>query len=824
MNPCATYQTRRFTTSLVHVVESHTEAAVLDVAAYTSLLQNCDNFKALYDGMCIHHHIVKDGFDDILPLNNRLLQMYGKCSSVEMAKGLFAQMPTKDTYTWNYMIRAHTRQGQCKEAFFLFRRMHEEGLVPNSYIFSSLLSANTGEVGLYEGKQVHVQVASSGCIDDVFVGTALVGMYGSCGHVENAECVFVQMQKQDVTLWNTMIALYIEHGVPEDALRLYNKMYIEGMFPTDVTFLSILDACKTPTEGKQIHLNVLYHECKEDAIVGTAFLNMYGKLGLLDKAHRIFDDIYERDVVCWNAMVGVHAQNGENTAAIQLFQRMCQEAVVWDKYTFCSALSSCANEGALAEGKRVHTFLCARGFDSDTMMGNALVNMYGKSSDLNNSWSLFCSLRDRDVISWNVIIAVHVQHSSERSGLQLFEQMHQEGALPNNVTFGSILEMCGNQATKRIGEQLHARVFSMGLHLDTAVGNALVNVYGNWGRLKEAQILVEELPKKDGTTYVNFLLTCASKGVLEEGQKMHAMIVAVGFDSMLAVTTAIVAMYGKTSCVDEAWMSFVKLSDRDVVLWTAIIAAFLYNGQAKDALRLFEEMQREGMKADKVTLVSILDACADDVALAEGRRMHDHIMINAFETDLVVGTALLNMYGRCGMLEDACRVFRDLPGRDIIAWTVIVTVHAQQGNAKEAQRLLDQMREEGMAPNEVTFISILNACSHSGLVDEGRQWFRSMKTMYGIIPVVDHYNCMIDLLARAGLMEEAEALVKEMPMTPTSTTWTTLLGACRDQFDTERGDLAAENVFELAPDKISPYIALSNIHTAAGRENGARKI
>eukprot|EP00250_Pteridium_aquilinum_P017548 c23686_g11_i3 orf=235-2754(-) len=835
MNPYATPQIRRLSAGLPHIAAasrthlnlscSHQETCLLpDVAAYTSLLQNCDCFKGLSDGMCIHHHIVKNGLDHVLPLSNRLLQMYGRCSSVEMAKILFVQMPKKDTYSWNYMIRAHTRQGQCKDAFFLFRRMQEEGLVPNSYIFSSLLSANNDEVGLHEGKQVHVQVAGSGCSDDVFVGTALVGMYGKCGRVEDAESVFVQMQKQDLTLWNTMIALYIEHGLPEDALRLYYKMSMEGAFPTDVTYLSILNACNNPSDGKRIHLNVLFHECKEDAIVGTAFLNMYGKLGLLDNARRIFDDIQERDAVCWNAMVGVCAQNGENTAAIQLFQRMCQEALVWDKYTFSSALSSCANEGALTEGKRVHAFLCACGFNSDTMMGNALVNMYGKSGDLKDSWEIFCGLRDRDVISWNVIIAAHAQHNGGRSSLQLFEQMHQEGVLPNNITFVSILEVCSNDATKQVGERLHASVFVTGLHLDTAVGNALVNVYGNSGRLKEAQMLVEEIPRKDRTTYINFLLACTSKGALEEGQRMHSQIVAVGFDSMLAVATAIIAMYGKSSCVEDAWVSFVRLSERDVILWTAIIAAFLYNGLAKDALRLFEEMQTEGMKADRITVVSILDACADHVALGEGRRMHDHVMVRAFESDLVVGTAVLNMYSRCGMLEDACRVFRDLPGRDIVAWSVIVAAHAQQGHAKEAQILLDQMREEGMVPNEVTFIGILNACSHSGLVDEGREWFRSMKTTHGILPVVDHYNCMIDLLARAGLMEEAEALVKDMPMTPTSTTWTTLLGACRDQFDTQRGDLAAENVIELAPEKISPYVTLSNIYMAAERENDATKL
>ncbi|MCO5547104.1 hypothetical protein L7F22_000546 [Adiantum nelumboides] len=818
MNPCQTRHTRSFTTGFSHFAASNLEETELssDVASYIALLRNCVNTRALWNGICVHHHIVKDGLDHILPLCNALLQMYGTCNSVDMASSLFMDMPSKDHQSWNHMIRAYTRQGQGDDASLAFSRMQEEGIMPNSHIYSSLLTAASGEVFRYEGMRVHVRIASSGGLDDVYVGTALVGMYGKCGCLKDVENVFYQMQNHDVALWNTMIALYVQHEHGDDALGLVYKMSMEGTLPTDVTFLSILNACDTPSAVKQIHLNMLFHDCREDAIVKTAFLNVYGKMGLLDKASRVFGDIHERDTVCWNAIVGAYAQNDEGATAIQLFQRMCQEASLWDKYSFCNALCSCADKEALMEGKRVHASLFTLRYDSDLIMGNALVNMYGKCGDARNAWGMFCSSGHRDVVSWNIIIAACIQRDGEVSGYQLFEQMIQEGVLPNNITMESMVEICSEEGGTC--ECVLAVVFAMGLHLDTAVGNALVNAYGRWGRLKEAQILVEGIPRKDRCTYINFLLACASKGVCIEGQAMHAEVVTTGFDSMLPVATALIAMYGKALCVEEAWITFIRLTERDVILWTAMISALLYNKQAKKALHLFERMQQEGMKPDKVTTVSILDACADDVALAAGRAMHDHVMMRALESDLLLGTALLNMYGRCGMLEDACRVFKDLSEHDIVTWSVIVAAHAQQGHAKEAQKLLEQMKEVGIEPNEVTFIGILNACSHSGMVDEGRQWFRSMKRTYGVVPVVDHYNCMIDLLSRAGLMEEAEALVKEMPLTPTSTTWTTLLGSCRGQFDTHRGGLAAESVFELAPDKVSPYVALSNIYSVAGQQ------
>jgi pentatricopeptide repeat protein len=232
-------------------------------------------------------------------------------------------------------------------------------------------------------------------------------------------------------------------------------------------------------------------------------------------------------------------------------------------------------------------------------------------------------------------------------------------------------------------------------------------------------------------------------------------------------------------------------------------------------------MKMDGLEADKITLVNILDACIDEAGLAEGRRVHKHIIVSSFEADIVVGTALLNMYGKCGALEDACRVFDNhLLHRDTIAWTIMISTYAQHGRVKESLGLLKKMRdEEGIEPNEITFISVLNACSHSGLVDEGRQCFASMKEC-GIMPGVDHYNCMLDLLTRAGMLDEAESLINEMPITPGSVGWTTILGGCRDRFDAPRGERAAGNVLEMDPvNVLPPYVTLSNIYSGYSKDN-----
>lgn len=788
-----------------------------DFVTYTSFLKRCDNAKALSDGEYIHDQIVRNGLEHYLPLNNLLLQMYGKCDALETVSGLFAQMCHKDLYSWNFVIRAYTRHGQYKAAFALFHRMQEEGLTPNTNIFCSLLSANTGQAGLFEGQQVHVQITGSECQDDVFVSTSLISMYGKCGRVKDAWKMFGQVAELDIISWNTMIAVFNEHGFFADALQLYDRMALEGTLPTNVTYVSILDACVSEEyldEGKRIHVNIILSEHKEDSIVATAVMNMYGKCGVVENAQKMFDSIHERDRVSWNAVIAAHVQNGKSKHALHYFWRMEQENFLADKVTFSSTLSACADEGSIREGKRVHALLSARGFNFDSMVQNALINMYGKCASLDEACRMLCEISYRDNFSWNFFIAAYNQHGKHNEAFQAFEEMQEEGMIPNDITLISMFEMCSScQAAQAQGKRLHARFYHSAYELDAAIGNVILGMYGNWGWLKTARRVFDEMPKKDNATFIHFFSACRSQAALRDGQEIHDLVVSIGLESDLALGTAILSMYGKCASLNDAWAMFDRLTNRDAVLWTAMISACTYNGLARDALHLFEEMQLEGFKADKITLVNILNACVGQGALTEGRQMHSHIMVGAYESDVVVGTALLHMYGKCGILEDARRVFDSLVQRDMITWTVIIALYAQHGYAKECLTLFNKMRQAGVTPNEITFINVLKACSHSGLVDEGWQYFRWMKSTHGITPGVDHYNCMIDLLARAGLVEEAEALVNEMPLSPCKVSWTTFLAACREKFDATRGEYAMENVLELDAKSASPYITLMNIYT-----------
>jgi len=266
------------------------------------------------------------------------------------------------------------------------------------------------------------------------------------------------------------------------------------------------------------------------------------------------------------------------------------------------------------------------------------------------------------------------------------------------------------------------------------------------------------------------------------------------------------------------------MSERNVVSWNALIAGYTQNNNGEDALKLYSQMQGIGMKPSAFTFSSILSACASLAVMEQGKWVHAHIIKTGCKLDVFVGNALVDMYGKCGCIEDARQVFDRLPRRDVVSWNAMITVCAQHGHGKEAVRLFENMQLAGLNPNRITILCVLSACSHAGLVNEGRFYFDSMNSKHGITPTADHYACIVDILGRAGHINEAEDLINRMPIEPTAGIWGALLGACRVHGNMDVGKRAAECLFELEPHDAGPRVLLSNIYAAAGRWDDAAKV
>ncbi|KAJ7568598.1 hypothetical protein O6H91_01G039600 [Diphasiastrum complanatum] len=734
----------------------------VDVKTYAELLRACGNVKALADGQSVHAHIAKSRYAKNIYLTNLLIHMYGKCGCIGEARKLFDAVSSRDVVSWTAMIAAYAAQhGQSSEALELFRQMQCEGVQPNKITLVTALAACCTSTALAHGKHIHALTRKNGLESDVIVATALVKMYGKCGSLEDALRVFCQMPERNVISWTTMISAYIQHGQHEEALALFEQMQLSGLKPNKITYLSLLNACASLlalTRGKLIHAHILENGYELDVVLGTALVDMYGKCGSLEDALKTFYIIPERNVVTWTVLISAYAQHGHSTEALQYFEQMQKEGFKPNNVTVVTVLNACSNEAALEDGMLIHAWMIENGIPPSTVVCTALVDMYGKCGYISYARDIFDSMPERDMVTWNAMISVYSNNGKGKDAFLLFQQMQLEGVKLNKVTYVSVLDSCSYVAAPVDGTLIHDHLRRNGLEIDVVVGSALVNMYGNCGKMMEARRVFEMLP------------------------------------------------------------------ERNVVAWTAMISAYAQNKHPMEAIQLFHEMQSQGVKPNKVTFLSVLDACTNAASLEEGELIHSCIDGTDLESDVLVGTALVHMYRKCGCLSDARDVFDKASGRNLIIWTAIIAAYAQHGHGKEAVQLFGHMQWQGVKADEVAFVCLLSACSHTGMIDEGCHYFLSFTIDSSIRPTAEHYGCMIDLYGRAGRLNEAEKFIRSIPVKPDAVMLMALLGACRMYQDVPRGRRVAEELLKLDPDNEAAYVVLSNIYAGAGRWEDAETV
>lgn len=621
--------------------------------------------------------------------------------------------------------------------------------------------------------------------------------------------------------------------------------------PTCIGLLQTCGELNALGEGKRVHDHIIRAGLERITTLANGLISMYGKCGSVENAHRVFDNLIQRNVVSWNAVIATYIQNRNDKMALQLFRDMQLEGVQPNKVTFITVLSACASPKAQAEGKSIHLCVINTGLEGDVPVGSALVNMYGKCGNVNFARKVFDDLHNQDVVSWNGLMTMYVQHGFERKALQLFQRMQLEGLKPNKVTFIVVVNACTSLATLIDGKMIHANVVVAGLESDITVGNALISMYGRCCSPEEAQKTFENMPqwnvvswntmistnahhgyceeafqlfqrmqlvgiKPNEISYANVLSACTSSASLAQGKAMHASAVDIRLESEVVVANALLSMYSKCGSVEDAQNVFEKIQDRSVVSWNAIIAAYDWHEQGNKALRLFWQMQEEGVRPDEFTFATVISACASMGSLEGGTLFHNLAYKRGFGADEAVRSALVNMYGKCGSVENAMELFGVVDERNVVLWTAMIAAYAQQGNGCKALHVFLHMQNEGLKPTDITFVSMISACSHAGLLDEGSYFFSSMRQDHGIMPMVAHYGCLIDLYGRAGMLDAAEDIINKMPFQPGSMEWLTLLSACRIYGDAERGKFAAQHVLELHPEHSAAYISLSNIYASAG--------
>ncbi|KAI6704176.1 hypothetical protein NL676_013312 [Syzygium grande] len=444
------------------------------------------------------------------------------------------------------------------------------------------------------------------------------------------------------------------------------------------------------------------------------------------------------------------------------------------------------------------------------------------------------------------------------SGLHVLDLLDRGLLQPDRALYNSMLRRCTQLKKINEGRLVCAHVLKSMFKHDRLIHNTILNMYAKCGLMGEARTLFDEMPVRDMVTWTTmitgysqnnqsdgavalfprmlqmglqpneFTLSSLLKalGFLPSdkcGRQLHAYCLKCGYCSNLYVGSALVDMYAKHDRIDEARSIFCLLVNKNEVSWNALIAGYARKGEGERALHMLQEMLRAGFEPTHFTYSSVYGALSATGSLEQGRWVHAHMIKSGGQLIEFVGNALLDMYAKSGSIEDAEKVFYRLLRRDLVSWNSLLTGYAKHGRGRECVSKFKEMLSIGFQPNDITFLCVLNACSHAGLLDEGQYYFHLMKK-YNVDARIVHHATIVDLLGRAGLLDRAKKFIEEMPIEPTAEIWGALLGACRMHKDMKLGAYAAERVFELDPNDSGPHVLLSNLYASAGRWGNVVKV
>ncbi|WOL20615.1 hypothetical protein Cni_G29420 [Canna indica] len=557
--------------------------------------------------------------------------------------------------------------------------------------------------------------------------------------------------------------------------------------------ISLLQRCVSMKQLKQIHCQILItslHRSRDiiDDLLVFCTLSDFGDLNYAAKLFVTLED--EPSLFLYNLMIKAFAKKSFRDALL-LFHEMRNRGISPDNFTYPIVLKSMAALRMASDIRKTHIVIIKSGFEFDSFTRNSLLDAYANVGHIEMSRILFDEMPIKDVISWNSMINAYVKCNMFKDAISLYHKMEREGVKPDEATVVSTLSACTALGNLELGERIHLLVKKQ-LRFSITLGNALLDMYTKCGPLDMARRFFDVMPCKNVISW-----------------------------------TTMVSGYVKRGDLGEARQLFVQSPVRDVVLWTALINGYVQYNQFDEALVLFREMQLKGIKPDKFTVVSILTVCASLGALEQGRWIHGYIKDNRIRVDTVLGTALIDMYAKCGCIDKSLEIFSIVERRDAAIWTSIIYGLAMNGEIDKALELFSEMTRVGTTPDDITFVGVLSACSHGGLVDEGRKYFRAMKEMYHIEPKLEHYGCFIDLLGRAGLLVEAEGIIRNIPkgiIRDVLPLWGSLLGACRIHGNVEMGERLAKEILELQSGNSGIHTLIANIFAAADRWEDVNKV
>ncbi|RYQ86872.1 hypothetical protein Ahy_B10g106486 [Arachis hypogaea] len=717
--------------------------------------------KALH-GLCIKGLLHLGTF-----YTNTLINMYCKFHNIEYARHVFDRMPDRNQASWNNLMSGFVRVGCYGEAMHLFRHMCEVGATPSSYALASLVTACDRSGCMPEGAlQIHAYAVKCGLLSDVFAGTSLLHFYGAHAHVSEATKIFEEIDQPNIVSWTSLMVAYADNGYTKEVLNIYQNLRRQEVPCNQNTMAIVIRSCgmlDDRTLGYQILGDVIKSGLDTNISVANSLISIFGNFECVEEASCVFDNMLERDTISWNSIITASAHNGRCEESLGHLVRMRHDQMEINYITISSLLSVCGSAQNLRWGRGLHGLLVKSGLESNA--GNF------EDSEFHN------------LIVGNALVTIYGKFGLMDEAQKVHKIMPER----DEVTWNALI----------------------GGHADNKEPNAAIKAF---------HLLREEGVSVNYITVVNLLSAClASDDLLEHGMPIHAYIIRAGFELDTYVQSSLITMYAQCGDLDTSNYIFYALANKNSSTWNAILSANAHYGPGEEALKLFVHMRNGGVLLDQFSFSVALAIIGNLTVLDEGQQLHSLIIKLGFDSNDYVLNATMDMYGKCGEIDDVFKILPQPRNRSRRSWNILISALARHGFFQQAREVFHEMVDMGLRPDHVTFVSLLSACSHGGLVDEGLAYFSSMTDEYGVPTGIEHCTCIIDLLGRAGRLAEAEAFIDKMPVAPNDLVWRSLLAACKIHGNLELGRRAADRLFELDSLDDSAYVLYSNVCASSRR-------
>lgn len=659
---------------------------------------------------------------------------------------------------------------------------------------------------------------------NIFSWNTMIHGFVYSGRMKEAEDLFEMMHIRDCVSWTTMMSGYCRNGRPGDSIKTFVSMARDCNYVTDpFSFSCAMKACgclgyfklALQLHGLVIMLSLfsensisnaivdMYIKCGAVSFAESVFLNIecpslfcwnsmiygYSTLYGVQKALSTFSQMPEHDSVSWNTMISILSQNGFGVQSLSMFVDMCNKGFRPNSMTYGSVLSACASILYLEWGKHLHARILRMENSVDAILGSGLVNLYAKCGCLEFAWQVFDSMSEHDEFSWTSLISGVAQFGLEEDALILFNQMRWAPVKLDEFTLATVLGVCSSEKYAAIGESLHGYVVKSGMDSSVPIGNAIITMYSKCGNIEKANRAFGLMPIKDIVSW-----------------------------------TAMITAFSQIGDINKAWQCFNSMPDRNVITWNSMINMYVQYGHWEEGLKLYILMRRKGVQPDWITFTTSMSACADLAILKIGIQVVSEAKKFGLCSDTGVSNSIVTMYSRCGQIIEARKVFDSIYEKNLVSWNSMMIGYAQNGLGKKVIETFEDMLKKKCAPDHISFIAVLSGCSHIGLVDEGKHYFNSMVQDFCIPPANEHFACMVDLLGRAGLLDQAKTLIDEMPLKPCAAVWGALLGACRIHHDSRLAETTVKNLMESNVEDSGGFVLLANIYNDTGELEGLANV